>query len=247
MRDLIDLDRFPIDRPGTPGYVALVARAKADLAAQGMFNLDGFLRPDAAAKTVMALTPKFDTEAFTHARKHNIYFRKDLPLPADHPALTEVETINRTLCADQIDRADAISQIYNWPPFIAFLAETMDKPALHVMADPLARLNVMDYATGQGLNWHFDRSEFTTTLQLQAPEAGGAFEYRSDLRTELRRGGAVVARPGSGQTRTDPETRHPERVPGQEYGASGDACCGSDASDDRRLFLLRTPRRDVFR
>ena len=183
MRDLIDLDRFPIDRPGTPGYVALVARAKADLAAQGMFNLDGFLRPDAAAKTVMALTPKFDTEAFTHARKHNIYFRKDLPLPADHPALTEVETINRTLCADQIDRADAISQIYNWPPFIAFLAETMDKPALHVMADPLARLNVMDYATGQGLNWHFDRSEFTTTLQLQAPEAGGAFEYRSDLRT----------------------------------------------------------------
>lgn len=183
MRDIIDLDRFPVDQPGTPAYAALVARAKADLAAHGMFNLDGFLRPDAAAKTVTALTPRFDTDAFTHARKHNIYFRKDLPLPVGHPALAEVETINRTLCADQIDAGDAVNVIYNWPPFVAFLAETMDKPALHVMADPLARMNVMDYAAGQGLNWHFDRSEFTTTLLLQAPDAGSAFEYRSDLRT----------------------------------------------------------------
>ena len=34
------------------------------------------------------------------------------------------------------------------------------------------------------MNWHFDRSEFTTTLLLQAPEAGGAFEYAKDLRSD---------------------------------------------------------------
>ncbi len=204
MRDLIDLDRFPIDRPGTPEHAALVARARADLATHGMFNLDGFLRPDAATATVKALTPKFDTEAFTHVHKHNIYFRKDLPLPDDHPALAEVETINRTLCANQIDVADAVNRIYTWAPLIAFLAETMDKPALHVMADPLARMNIMDYAAGQGLNWHFDRSEFTTTLLLQAPEAGGAFEYRSDLRTADEPNYDGVARLLRGQ---DPEQR----------------------------------------
>ena len=33
------------------------------------------------------------------------------------------------------------------------------------------------------LNWHFDRSEFTTTLLLRAPDAGGEFQYRSGLRT----------------------------------------------------------------
>jgi len=52
-----------------------------------------------------------------------------------------------------------------------------------VMADPLARVNVMQYGAGDALNWHFDRSEFTTTLLLQAPDQGGAFEYRTDLRT----------------------------------------------------------------
>jgi hypothetical protein len=51
------------------------------------------------------------------------------------------------------------------------------------MADPLASFNVMRYQKGQALNWHFDRSEFTVTLLLQAPDEGGVFEYRTDLRT----------------------------------------------------------------
>jgi 2OG-Fe(II) oxygenase superfamily len=45
-------------------------------------------------------------------------------------------------------------------------------------------VNVMAYRDGETLNWHFDRSEFTTTLLLQAPEQGGDFVYRTDLRTE---------------------------------------------------------------
>ena len=52
------------------------------------------------------------------------------------------------------------------------------------MADPLARINVMAYRAGEALNWHFDRSEFTTTILLQAPLVGGAFQYRSGLRSD---------------------------------------------------------------
>jgi hypothetical protein len=50
--------------------------------------------------------------------------------------------------------------------------------------DALARVNVMAYRDGEALNWHFDRSEFTTTLLLQAPEQGGEFIYRTDLRSD---------------------------------------------------------------
>jgi hypothetical protein len=75
-------------------------------------------------------------------------------------------------------------QVYEWAPFATFLAATMEKPVLHTMADPLARVNVMEYRQGEALNWHFDRSEFTTTLLLQAPGAGGDFAYRTDLRSE---------------------------------------------------------------
>ncbi len=171
MRNIINLDRYPLDRPESAAYAALVADAQAQLATDGMFNLPGFLTAAALDTATAALTPTFAREAFTHARRHNIYFRKSIPdLPPDHPALREVETINRTLCADQMT-GNPVLALYEWAPFAAFLAATMDKPALYTMDDPLARVNAMNYADGQGLNWHFDRSEFTTTLLLQAPRA----------------------------------------------------------------------------
>lgn len=115
---------------------------------------------------------------------HNIYFRKSIDgLPDDHPALQQFETVNHTLCADQIQDS-AVFQVYAYEPLVRFLADTMGKQQLWLMDDPLARVNVMAYRAGEALNWHFDRSEFTTTLLLQAPDAGGAFEYRTGLRTD---------------------------------------------------------------
>lgn len=183
MKHILDLTRFPLDQPNTPAWDALVAKCRADLAAEGMFNLEGLMRPDVAAEVAETLAPTFEKDSFEHARMHNIYFRKSIPeLPDDHPALRLNETANRTLCADQLGQ-NALMKLYEWPPFAEFLAATMGRGQLHTMADPLARVNVMSYGQGQALNWHFDRSEFTTTLLLQAPEQGGTFEYCSDLRS----------------------------------------------------------------
>jgi hypothetical protein len=184
MHDILDLDRYPLDRLDSPEGQALAARCRTDLAAHGMFNLDGLLRPGAVAGAVAEVKPVLESASFTHRRSHNIYFRKDLPgLAPDHPALRLCETVNHTICADQIP-GSILMRLYEWPPFAAFLAAVMDKPELHTMADPLARVNVMAYRDGEALNWHFDRSEFTTTLLLQAPESGGGFEYRTGLRSD---------------------------------------------------------------
>jgi hypothetical protein len=182
MRAYLDLDSFPLDQPDTARYQALIKRCQADLASGGMFNLDGFLRPEHAQSEARAHTPKMDSESFHHAREHNIYFQKDIPgLASDHPALKRFETSNNTLCADQL-QGSIVHQIYDWAPLRAFLSAVMKKPALYPMDDPLAAFNVMRYRAGQALNWHFDRSEFTVTLLLQAPKEGGVFEYRTDLR-----------------------------------------------------------------
>ncbi|MGI3170660.1 HalD/BesD family halogenase [Pseudooceanicola sp. C21-150M6] len=184
MQDIIDLDRYPLDRPGSADWTALVQDCRAKLARDGLFNLPGFMRDAAREASVAELVPLLAEKAFVHQRRHNIYFRKTIEgLEPGHPALREFETSNRTICADQMGQ-DAVMTLYEWAPFAQFLAAVMDKPELHVMEDPLARVNVMSYGAGQALNWHFDRSEFTTTLLLQAPEGGGVFEYDQDLRSE---------------------------------------------------------------
>lgn len=184
MEQLLDLDRFPIDGLDGEAGRALIARCRDDLDRDGMFSLDGLMRADALAQCIAGLQPILETAAFTHRRRHNIYFRDDIAdLPPDHPALARFETVNHTICADQMPD-NLLCRIYEWPPLARFLAAAIGKPALHVMADPLARANVLAYGAGEALNWHFDRSEFTTTLMLRAPEAGGVFQYREGLRTD---------------------------------------------------------------
>ncbi|WP_085307122.1 HalD/BesD family halogenase [Planktotalea arctica] len=183
MHDILDLETYPLDQPDSVAFKALLARCKVDLAAHGMFNLVGFMKPAPIAETLAYALPKFETEAFRHERMHNVYFKKIIPdVPDDSPLYTQFQTSNLTLCGDQV-APTAVTQLYEWQPFVDFLAAVMDRAALYPMDDALARLNVMAYGDGQGLNWHFDRSEFTTTLLLQAPEAGSTFLYRTDLRT----------------------------------------------------------------
>ena len=181
---IMDFDRFPLDRVGSQPWSDLVENCRRELLRNGMFNLEGFLKPGIAERATAELRPVITSSSFEHRRAHNIYFKPEIPeLDASHPALRQCATVNHTICADQM--ADSIVMvIYEYPPLAAFLAAAMGKDKLHPMADPLARANVMEYRDGEALNWHFDRSEFTTTLLLQAPENGGAFQYRSDLRTD---------------------------------------------------------------
>ncbi|MFD2057499.1 2OG-Fe(II) oxygenase [Mesorhizobium calcicola] len=184
MNDILDLDRYPLDREGSAEWQRLVEQSVAALEADGMFNLEGFLRPRVAEKAVQEIQPVMAARSHVHKRMHNIYFKPDIPgLAPDHPALRKVETISHTVCADQIP-GSVVLAIYEYEPLLRFLAAAMGKSKLHVMQDPLARTNVMAYRAGEALNWHFDRSEFTTTLLLQAPERGGDFEYRTDLRSD---------------------------------------------------------------
>lgn len=184
MKGILDLERYPLDRPGSDAWQAMVDHAKDGLARDGLFNLVGLMRPEALADVLDHVRAPMAAASFDHSRWHNIYFKDTVDgLSADDPALTKVETANHTLCHDQL-QGTALDLLYNWRPFMDFLAAVMDQPTLYVMDDPLSGVNVLEYRDGEALNWHFDRSIFTTTLLLQAPDGGGVFEYVQDLRSD---------------------------------------------------------------
>lgn len=184
MRDILDLDRYPLHQPGSAAWKNLVDHCRIDLASNGMFNLEGLVREEAMQRAITEVKPVMESRSFVHKRLHNVYFRKEIPeLGPDHPALRQVQTVSHTVCADQIPDSVPV-WIYEWPQFAVFLAACLEKESLFTMRDPLARVNVIAYRDGEALNWHFDRSQFTTTILFQAPEQGGEFQYRSDLRSE---------------------------------------------------------------
>ena len=183
MRNIIDLETYPIDRSDCEAYAALVNRCRVDLSEGGMFNLEGFLKPAAILKAVAEVTPVLQSDSFKHQRHHNIFFKEEVPgIPANHPAMRKFNSTNHAICADQIS-GSVVTRVYEYPPLLRFLADAMEKETLHLMDDPLASVNVMATRDGEALNWHFDQSEFTTTIMLQASNEGGELEYCSELRS----------------------------------------------------------------
>ncbi|WP_299691717.1 2OG-Fe(II) oxygenase [uncultured Tateyamaria sp.] len=179
----IDLARYPLDRPDSPDWQRLVNDAKTSLDRDGLFNLPGFVTPEALDQTLSYVRPRLASESFHHSRWHNVYFKDAVDgVAPDHPALQKVETANHTLCHDQLAETP-LDRIYRYDGFIRFLEAVMDQPQLHIMDDPLAGVNVLEYREGEALNWHFDRSIFTTTVLLQEAHSGGVFEYARNLRS----------------------------------------------------------------
>jgi hypothetical protein len=184
MRESLDLDRHPIDRPGTAAYESLMERCRAEIERDGMFNLEEFVLPEVIRSVAAELAPLALSHSSTHAREHNVYFLRRIEGLADsHPALRKFKTINHTLCDDQL-RHTFVHELYEWQPLADFIARVLGLHRLHLMDDPLARANVLEYRPGEALNWHFDRSRYTTTLLIQAAEVGGEFQYCSNLRAD---------------------------------------------------------------
>jgi hypothetical protein len=183
-RDLIDIDRYPIDDLDSDAGRALIDRCRRDLAASGACQLEGFLSVDA----VEHLTS--ETLALSHigVRKegtHNVYFEDvDTALPEDDPRRIMQRSSQSTVAYDLIPADARIRALYECDPLLQFVGTALGKTPFYRQADPLGALNLVYYEHGDELGWHFDRAEFVVTLMLQPAASGGDFEYIPNLRNE---------------------------------------------------------------
>ena len=180
-RDLIQLDRYPIDTPG-PALEAVLAQVRADLATDGCAVLRDFLTPEG----ISAMTSEADavaSQAHRSFNRTNPYFTQDDPsLPDDHPVRRFFDRSNAFVPADNFTRDGALRTIHDAPGFDGFIAACLEEPNFHRYADPLADVIINVAEEGPGFPWHFDTNNFTVTLAIQNAEAGGEFEYAANIR-----------------------------------------------------------------
>ena len=173
---IIDLDRHPLADTG------FVEACRDKLAADGVLTLPDFLRPAALTELVAEAENHKDKAYYTRS-SHNVYLTDPRPdLGPAHVFNRQVTSSKGCITTDQVPDGSGLKMIYDAPEFRQFIASVVGQQAVYEYADPLASINVHFADAGQELGWHFDNSEFAITLLLQAPEAGGTFEYVRDLR-----------------------------------------------------------------
>lgn len=190
---IVDLDRYPIHDLGSAAGADLLARVRAGLRDVGASDLDGFLRP-AAIDAAVAGARTVEDAAFRTDHSHDIEFSGLDPatLAEDDPRRVRIRSAKGGAAYDVVPADSPVRALYESPEMLAFVGAALEEEPLYRQDDPLGALNLMFYAPGDELGWHFDNSHFVVTLLLQAPAAGGVFEYVPMLRSEADRNDAGV-------------------------------------------------------
>lgn len=181
--DLIDLDRYPIDRAGAERD-QIITHVQSQLDADGCAVLKGFLRKQA----ITALVEEADNVAPMAHRSHsrtNPYFTVDDPtLNADDPRRQFFDRSNAFVPADNFLHTGPLRTIHDFPAFDPFIKACLGQVEFYRYADPLADVIINLADEGDGFPWHFDTNNFTITLAIQSAAKGGQFEYAPNIRRD---------------------------------------------------------------
>jgi len=209
--ELVDLERYPVEEPGTPAYDAAVTAARADLGARGAAELGGFVH-GAGVAALVTDAEELAARAFHSDGLGTAYL--ELPedhWPADHPRKTWAPYAVGAVGYDVIPLTSPLRRLYESPLVLAFLEAVLDRGTLHRYADPCGALNLAVMGEGDELQWHFDQTDFVVSLAIQAAERGGEFDVAPQIRsgTDERYDDVAAVLAGDHRAVVTPREPHP--------------------------------------
>lgn len=189
LHQIVDLDRYPLDRLDAAERRGLVDQCRAELDETGCCLLPGFLKPEAIAAAFAdadAALPRAHQVDFATTYDEGYPNPHGMPLtalPADHPRRCPSPTYIRFVAMDLIRDGDPVKDLFLWPNMIAFAGGVLNMSAVYPYACPLSGCIFTVAEKGELQDWHFDANDFIVSIMLQAADDGGNFEYVSGLRT----------------------------------------------------------------
>ena len=144
--------------------------------------LPEFLRPEALEILVEEVNGCIGDAWFCDGT-HSVHLEEgDSGVSAEGIAGRQGRTFVGSVPYDRLGEDSALRRLFLWDPLKDFVGAVLGLPRLHRFEDPLGACSVNVFVEGGEHGWHFDESEFSVTLMLQAPEAGGSFEYVPRIR-----------------------------------------------------------------
>lgn len=183
LADALDTKRYPFEDLNSKATQELVASCRAKLAENGACELPGFLTP-AGLKTLIEESQLLAQGAYFNHVVGNAYLEAtDDSLPSDHPKRMTEPTSLGVIAYDQYPKTSLLRRIYEYEPLMYFIGAILELKQIYRYADPMGGLNLSVMKDGDYLRWHFDQTDFVTSLAVQTAEEGGEFEFVPMIRT----------------------------------------------------------------
>lgn len=179
--EIVDLDRYPVhDAAARADLVESLSRQLED---RSVAVLPGFVQAT-ALEQMAADCDRLRTLAHRSESVASPYLaRPDTTLPTGHPRARAQHSQVETVAYDQVPDDAPVRILYESGELLEFLAEVLEVEALFRYDDPFGALNLSTMRSGDQLAWHFDQTDFVTSIAIAAPEVGGAFEVAAKVRT----------------------------------------------------------------
>jgi hypothetical protein len=179
---LVDLERYPLHEDSA--FVPIAARCRTQLNESSFASLPGFLRPgvaEAMTAEVLDAIPR----AYRRERSFSAYDESTLEqYPNDHVRRRKYESRQFVVATDILSKTGQLRALYGNETLTRRIAQMLEEPALFPLADPIMGCTATVMYEGDTHGWHFDLNDFVVSVLLQAPEAGGTFDFAPNIRKD---------------------------------------------------------------
>jgi hypothetical protein len=182
LADLVNLEGYPL--LDEAAFAPVLADCRRQLEESSFANLPGFLRPGIAERMtaeVLEVLPR----AYRREQEFSAYDESGAGrVPADHVRRRKHLNRQYVVSTDILTKQGAIRALYDNDLLTRRIAELLAEPALYRLADPVMACTSTVMYEGDTHGWHFDLNDFVVSILLQAPEAGGTFDFVPNIRSD---------------------------------------------------------------
>lgn len=173
----IDVARYPIADPESSQCRALAEDCRRRMTETGSLELPGFLSEAGLAAVRKECVQLEPSQFHSHVTGNAYLAPEDPTVPPDHPLRLTEPTALGVVAYDQFPRRSTIRAIYEWEPLMRFIGASLGLTEIHRYGDPLGGLNLAVMGDGDYLRWHFDQTDFVTSIAVRSAISGGRFEF----------------------------------------------------------------------
>lgn len=177
MDEIFNFTKYPFKDPNSAEYAKLVKWCQEALEHNGACEFPDFVTP-AALNALIEESQRLARNAFFSTVTGNAYLEAvDSSFPEGHPKrITEITSLG-VVAYDEYPKDAVLRRIYEYEPMMKFIGAVLNLKTIYRYADPMGGLNLSVMKDADYLRWHFDQTDFVTSLSIQNANLGGEFEF----------------------------------------------------------------------